>query len=150
MTSRLNQDSAAGAMFLAFGAVGLVLGRDYPTGTALRMGAGYVPQLLCWLMLLIGLVVAVKGLFRGGAALAPWAWKPLAIIIVSILVFAGTIEGSGLAVACFGCVIIGAYAGHEFRLVEMLIVATVLTVGAVLLFVYGLGLPMAIKPLWLG
>ena len=43
-------------------ALGLWLSRDYPIGTALRMGTGYVPRLLCWLLLGLGVIVLVQGL----------------------------------------------------------------------------------------
>jgi hypothetical protein len=36
-------------LFIGVGALGLWLSRNYPVGTALRMGTGCVPQLLCFL-----------------------------------------------------------------------------------------------------
>src|SRR2546430_2521167 len=41
----------AGLMFLGIAILGLWISRDYPVGTALRMGTGYVPRLLCWILL---------------------------------------------------------------------------------------------------
>ena len=52
----------AGLLFIAVGALGLWLSRDYPIGTALRMGTGYVPRLLCWLLLGLGVIILVQGL----------------------------------------------------------------------------------------
>ena len=47
-------DVLAGLMFIAIAALGLWVSRDYPVGTALRMGTGYVPRLLCWILLGLG------------------------------------------------------------------------------------------------
>ncbi len=52
----------AGLMFIAIAALGLWVSRDYPIGTALRMGTGYVPRLLCWILMGLGAVVLVQGL----------------------------------------------------------------------------------------
>ena len=41
-----NQDGLAGLMFIAFGVLGLWLGRGYGMGTAMRMGPGAVPTIL--------------------------------------------------------------------------------------------------------
>ena len=56
------KDVLAGLMFMAVAAFGLWLSRDYPIGTALRMGTGYVPRLLCWILLGLGAVVFLQGL----------------------------------------------------------------------------------------
>ena len=45
------QERAGRALFMAVAVFGLWLSRDYPIGTALRMGTGYVPRLLCWILL---------------------------------------------------------------------------------------------------
>ncbi len=56
------KDVLAGLLFIAVAAFGLWLSRDYPIGTALRMGTGYVPRLLCWILLGLGAVVFLQGL----------------------------------------------------------------------------------------
>src|SRR5262245_23581691 len=56
------RDVLAGLMFVGVALFGLWLSRDYPIGTALRMGTGYVPRLLCWILLGLGVVVLVQGL----------------------------------------------------------------------------------------
>ena len=39
-----------------------------PIGTALRMSTGYVPRLLCWILMGLGVVVLVQGLRETDAA----------------------------------------------------------------------------------
>ena len=52
----------AGLMFIVIAALGLWVSRNYPIGTALRMSTGYVPRLLCWLLMGLGAIVLVQGL----------------------------------------------------------------------------------------
>jgi putative tricarboxylic transport membrane protein len=52
----------AGLMFIALAVLGLWVSRSYPVGTALRMGTGYMPRLLCWVLMGLGAVVLAQGL----------------------------------------------------------------------------------------
>ena len=67
--TRIGQDVGAGLMFIAIGALGLFLARNYPVGTALRMEPGYVPRLLCWGIIGVGVITAARGLLAGDTAL---------------------------------------------------------------------------------
>jgi hypothetical protein len=57
-------DVLSGLLFIAVAAFGLWVSRDYTVGTALRMGTGYVPRLLCWMLMGLGVIVLVQGLDR--------------------------------------------------------------------------------------
>ena len=52
-------DVLSGLLFIAIAAFGLWLSRDYPVGTALRMGTGYMPRLLCWVLLGVSVVILI-------------------------------------------------------------------------------------------
>src|SRR6476661_3559386 len=62
------KDVLAGLMFMAIAAFGLFVSRNYPIGTTLRMGTGYVPRLLLWVLAGLGLAVLVQGLREKGTA----------------------------------------------------------------------------------
>jgi putative tricarboxylic transport membrane protein len=141
-----NQDSVAGLMFIAWGAAGLWLARDYPVGSALRMGPGYMPSMLCWLMVILGAVVALKGAAIEGAALERWTFRPLVLICSGFLIFAFLIESAGLPAATIGSMLVGALGSPEFRVREQVILAVCTAAAAVGIFIYGLGLPMDIWP----
>ena len=142
--TRLNRDVLSGLVFVVIGAAGLWLGWDYAMGTPFRMGPGYFPRLLCAILVVIGLVVAIKGLIVKGLAPDSLNWKPLALITASTIAFAALITTAGLAPAAFAVVLLGAAGGPEFRVVEALTLAVILTCGAVALFIVGLGMPLAI------
>ena len=61
------KDVLAGLLFIGFAVIGLWASRNYPIGTTTRMGTGYVPRLLCWILLGLGALVFVQGL-RDAAA----------------------------------------------------------------------------------
>ena len=52
----------SGLLFIAIACLGLWLSREYPVGTLRRMGSGFMPQMLCWLLMGLGGIVLVQGL----------------------------------------------------------------------------------------
>ena len=134
----------SGVVFVAIGAAGLWIGRDYALGTPFRMGPGYFPRVLCGLLVAIGLFVAVRGLIAGGEAPERLIWRPLLLITLATVAFAALITTAGLAPAAFAVVLIGAMGGPEFRVLEALVLAVLLAGAAVALFILGLGMPLSI------
>ena len=55
-----NKDFWAGLMLIAVGALAVVLARDYPLGTVMRMGPGYFPVALGALLVLFGIYVLAR------------------------------------------------------------------------------------------
>lgn len=146
MTRRFGQDVAAGLMFIGFGTLGLYLARNYPIGTALRMEPGYVPRLLCWGMIGMGVIIAARGLLAGDAAIARWHWRPLLFVLGGLIAFRYLIEPVGLVTAAIVIVVLGAFGSREVKLKDTLLLAVGLAAGSVALFYYALGLPMRIWP----
>ena len=142
----LNRDLVAGLMFVVWGVAGLWIASDFPRGTALRMGPGYMPLLLCWGLVILGGVIAIKGLMTTGVSLTAWHLRPLILVLAAIVAFAVLIEPAGLAIATVAIVLIGAAGGIEFHWREALALALGLATGAVGLFVYGLKLTMPVWP----
>ena len=60
------KDVLAGLLFIAVAVLGLWASRNYPIGTATRMGTGYVPRLLCWILLGLGVAGVAAGPARQG------------------------------------------------------------------------------------
>ncbi|MBI3434008.1 MAG: tripartite tricarboxylate transporter TctB family protein [Proteobacteria bacterium] len=147
----LRGDVLAGLMFVAVGALGLFLSRHYPVGTALRMGTGYMPRLLCWILLVLGLLVAAQALvFSRAPPLAlQWSgWRPLLFVTLAVLVFGFTIERLGVVAATAFLVLVGAFARRGLRPLEIVATAFLLVVFTVGIFVWGLGLTLDVWPEW--
>jgi hypothetical protein len=133
-------------------ALGLWLSRDYQIGTALRMGTGYVPRLLCWSLLALGIVILLRGL-RGPVA-APigegiaWAWRPAFFVTGALTAFALSLERLGLVLSIFVLVLLGACATRLLRPLETIIAAVALIAFSYLVFIVGLGLTLPVWPKW--
>ena len=144
------KDVLAGLMFIGFAALGLWLSRNYPVGTAVRMGTGYVPRLLCWILLLLGAVVLVMGLRAADAEDGPPAlrWRPIVLIPAALTAFALTIERFGIVIAGLLLIGIGALGGRDMRPLEVAAAAAALVFFTWAIFIWALGLPIPVWPEW--
>jgi putative tricarboxylic transport membrane protein len=140
------RDFYAGVIFLSFGLCAVLVGRDYPMGSALRMGAGYFPFVLGVLLLILGAVICVKSLLIPGEKLETIGLRPLLLVLAAIAAFAASVDTLGLVAATILLTVIGAAASPESRWREVAVLTVALlalTLGA---FVYGLGLPFKLLP----
>ena len=142
------KDVLAGLLFMAVAVLGLWISRDYPIGTALRMSTGYVPRLLCWLLLGLGAAIFFQG-WRAPttASGAPEsAWRAVIAVTVGMVVFALSLERLGLVVAIALLTGISALAARGQRPVETALTALALAVLSWVVFVFGLGLTLPVWP----
>jgi hypothetical protein len=146
------KDLGAGALFAGFGVAALLLGRDQPMGSAVRMGPGYFPTVLGGLLVLIGLAVGLRALVRpaGAPAEAPIAWKPLLLVTAATVLFGLLLRGAGLAPAVTGLVLVAARASARFSWRAAVPLALGSALFCALVFVKALGLPIAIFGGWFG
>ena len=144
------QDVLAGLMFVGFAVLGLWLSRNYPIGTAVRMGTGYVPRLLCWILLVLGAVVVTMGLRAADAEdeQPGRRWRPLVLIPAALIAFALTIERLGIVIAGLLLIGIGALGGRDMRALEVVIAAAGLVFFTWAIFIWALGLPIPVWPEW--
>ena len=60
----LSKDLLSGLMFIAFGLAALYFGQKLALGTPVRMGPGYVPHMLSFILLSLGSIIVLATLFR--------------------------------------------------------------------------------------
>ena len=138
---RNNRDFIAGLLFIVLGGLAVALARDYPFGTTMRMGPGYFPTVLGGILLLFGVYVLARGVRSGDRVKGEWGWKPLALIVLSIVLFGLLLDRVGMIPATVVTLIVAAAAGREFRWKEVILLAAVMTAFSVAVFSYGLKLP---------
>ena len=145
--SYLHTDVLAGLLFIAFGLVGLLLSRDYDMGTLQQMSTGYFPRLVCYGLLLLGAAIAWFGLKaqEPDHEAVPLS-RAVVLIPVAVAVFGWTIEHYGLVLALLAMLLIGAPAGKGLRPLPFLIAAITLIVVCILIFVWGLRMPIDVWP----
>ena len=141
------QDLGAGLVFILIGAAGYYFGQDLTTGTAARMGPGYFPMLLSGLIILIGLVVALRGLAIEGPSVERIQLRPIVFIVAAILMFGYLLDALGLVLTTIALTLVAAYARRDANLRETLLLGGGLAVFAVVVFVYALSQPL---PVWWG
>ena len=146
MKIKAPRDFWAGLMFIAFGLGFVLVGRNYEMGTAVRMGPAYFPTLLGGLLLFLGLIVFVQSFTVSGSPLPRFAFRPLIVILIAIGLFGALIRSVGLVPATVVLVVVSSVGNYEFRTKEVVIMAIGLTLFAVGVFSYGLGLPFKLWP----
>jgi putative tricarboxylic transport membrane protein len=136
-----SKDFWSGIMLIAIGAGALIIGRDYPFGTALRMGAGFFPLVLGAALVVFGVFFAIRGLRSHDRIEGNWSLRALVILPLAFILFGLLMQYAGFVPALFALIVGSAAAGTEFRLVEVLLLAAFLTVVCVAVFIWALGLP---------
>ena len=88
MVRFLSKDLLSGLMFLVFGLVALHFGQKLALGTPVRMGPGYVPHMLSFILLSLGSSIVLSALFRTADRREKERfWIPVAALTVLVFVF---------------------------------------------------------------
>jgi putative tricarboxylic transport membrane protein len=146
---RNNRDFWAGVVYIALGAVGMWMAREYPFGSALRMGPGYFPTVLGGLMIAFGILVLVAGIRNNVKMKGTWSWRALIVLPLATFVFGFIMEEWGFIPAMLVLIPLSAASGNEFKWGEIILLTIGLTVICTGVFIYGLGLPYPlVKGLW--
>ena len=138
---RDNQDFWSGVMLIAVGMTAVVISRNDPFGTSLRMGPGYFPTVLGSILSLFGLWFLAKA-FRSTEKIEPgWSLRALVVIQVSLVLFGILMTHGGFVPALIVLIFGSALASTEFNLIEVVLLTVGLTIGCIAVFIWGLGLP---------
>ena len=139
-------DILTAILFVGIGALGLWAGRDLTLGTASAMGPGYLPRVVCWLLILVGLTIGGFALFRERNDIARPKLRPIAVILAAIVGFAFVAEHLGFVAASIWLLLVGSAADRESKLREVILLTAGLTAFGALVFIVGLGVQMPIWP----
>ena len=111
------------------------------------MGPGYFPIILSWIIVAVGFVLGFTAVTVEGPPIEPVQLRPITVIIAAILVFGLLIGAAGLAIAAVLLTVLAAYARHDAKLGEAVLLGIGLAAFTVAVFVYGLSQPL---PAWWG
>lgn len=146
MKIKSQKDFYSGLLFMVIG-IGFAWGATtYNVGTGARMGPGYFPLMLGILMALLGALITFKAMIiktEDGDKIGTWAWKPLFFVIAANLIFGVLLGGlpsiklpaMGMIAAIYVLTFVASLAGEEFKLKEVLILATILAVASYIGFI---------------
>lgn len=142
---RAEKDFWAGLLYVVLAAAFLWFGRDYKMGAAARMGPGYFPLTLGWILGGFGVVSIIRSFMTDGSPIGGIAWKKLAIITIAVLAFAVILPKLGLIFALPALVVISSLASEQSEYdIKAVLVLAALTIFCIIVFVKGLGVPMPI------
>jgi hypothetical protein len=145
MRVRNQQDFLAGLLFILIASGALWVGWSYPAGSAVRMSAGYFPRLVSVLLAALGLLILLRSLRYDGPRLAPFALRPLVMVPAAVVAFGLGIQYFGFVPAVLLIALFGSFADRQARWREALIASVALTLAAIAIFIWGIGLSI---PLW--
>lgn len=157
MRIKSQKDFFAGLMFSVVG-VGFAVGAStYSIGEGARMGPGYFPLMLGIVLAFLGAVLVFESLVvetEDGEKIGKWAWRPLGYIIAANLAFGVLLAGlpsvglpaMGMVAGIYGLTLIASLAGDEFNLKEVLVLATILSAGSYVAFIWLLKLQFQVWP----
>jgi putative tricarboxylic transport membrane protein len=140
------QDFWGCVALMALAIFALWAGSDLPGMHGFAFGPGTAPRLFASCLLLLAGAVALWSLFFDGPPVGRFYARGPIVVMISIFAFAAMIRPLGLAMTTFVCFMIAAAGSTETRWIETTLTAIGFTIGAVLLFVYGLSLPFQIWP----
>lgn len=146
---RNRKDLSFGIFLIVVGIGGLLAIRNLNMGSILRMGPGWMPRALCFLLLLIGAALGARSFFMGEERVTAVQARPVIFTILSVVFFALGLPLLGLPLTVFGTVLLAAFGDYETRLIEALGLAVLLAVGCALIFVEGLGMTVNLLPVGL-
>jgi len=136
------KDVGSGAMFLVIGLAFTWNGwRNLPLTTDGAIGPGSFPLGLSLLLTGFGVGLIIKAMRTEPATLTPISWRGLPLIVLSVLVFAVSIETLGALPALLASTFLAAMAPREANWKTATIVTVALTAFCLGVFIYALGLP---------
>lgn len=147
----LNQkDAVAGGVFALAGAYfSLDAWFNLEMGSALRMGPGYYPFLVGLILTGLGLAIGLRALAGGGSPIGRVNWRGAALVSVAPLLFGGLLPGLGLVPAVTATAFVTSFASRQVNPLLAIATSAGLSLFCVLIFVYGLGLPLRAFGPWL-
>lgn len=157
MVIRSQKDFFSGLLFAGIGGVFAFVARNYQLGTSARIGPGYFPLGVGFLLVAVGLLIMFRALgprAQRGERIRAFAWRPLLVVLLANFVFGILLGGvrmiglppMGLLFTVMVTVVIAATATDEFRPHEALMLALGLAVLAYVVFGVLLRSPIAMFP----
>ena len=139
------RDFVAGVAMIAVGLfVALYASSQYQVGTAARMGPGYFPAMLGWILAFLGLVVSLFA-FRQVVHLInppPFTPRPFIAVIAAVAFFALLITRIGLIPTTILMVMITASGSSSFQPRRALLLGV--SLAAIAWLIFSLGLQMTL------
>lgn len=138
------QNVSAGIIFLVIAVAFGVEATKYEFGRAVRMGPGFIPLLLSFLLACLGLAIAIADFMKhnGVGSDQPAPWRGIVLICVSLGIFGAYGRSLGLVPCVFLCTFLTSFA--SIRNTAFLALLNAGFLSALCWAVFKLGLEMSL------
>lgn len=144
MLKRDLRDILAGVFVCIVGLFFALVGTNYSFGTAARMGPGYMPVVLGWILFVLGLLIMIPAFFRKGEPIQVH-WDSLLASTVALVVFAFTLNIMGVFLSTIIAVLI-ATTPKRMHFGVRGVIAIAIAVITSLIFIAGLDMTVSLFP----
>ena len=141
MRIKSQEDFWSGLLFIGFGVAAIVIARDYPMGSAMRMGPGYFPTLIGGGLIVLGPIIGALSLRNQGVGIGTWPWRAMLLMSLAFVIFAWGMETIGFIPSLAILIIVSSLSTPHFRWNEVALETVVMLIGSWAVFIYALELP---------
>ena len=142
-----SREFLCGAFFALLGILACILASRHGMGSASRMGPGYFPRLLGWILIALGAFGIIRCIVRETyEPLGALGLRQLLLVIGPFAAFGLLLERAGLLLAGSVMLIASTVASRDFEIRFSLLVTAMIVLFTYLVFVYGLHMPIPVWP----
>ncbi len=145
MKHRDRHDLIGGVLLGALGLFVAFYSQRYDFGTPARMGPGFFPHVLGWILAVLGVLIALPAWFRRTAEPLDVQWKNALFVLGAIVLFAFTLKPLGLVLSTFAAAFVATLADKAITWRGRLLVSAGVAAVTVAIFIGGLSM---VLPLW--
>lgn len=145
MTNKDYRDILGGLLMVVFGVFAAVYAQRYELGTMQRMGPGYFPIVLGWLLAILGVFIMIPGFLKQGTRIKV-DWGPLLWVTLSIVIFGVALNTLGLIITAFLMVVVSSMPGLDMNWTRRLVSAACVSFITYFIFSFLLGMVIPVWP----
>lgn len=149
MKQRDYQDIVGGLLLTALGVFVGLYASQYDMGTPARMGPGFFPTILGWILAVLGVLIALPAFFRRGPPITV-QWGNAFFVLGAIVMFAFLLRPAGILVATFIAAFVASLADKEITWKGRVYVSLGVAAVTWLVFIFGLSMRLPLWPAFMG
>ncbi len=145
MRNKDKTDIIGGLLVTALGIFAVLQSQQYEMGHLRQMGPGFFPTAIGWILIILGILICIPALLREGPSVKV-NWKGFLWVMLSIFVFASTLNYVGLPLATMISVL-AATGASSLSWRSRLYLCVSVAIITYLIFKVGLGMNMPVLPM---
>lgn len=142
-------DFAAGLIFVGVGLLYGMMSLRLSLGSALEMGPGYFPLVLCGLLVALGGVILITSFSGGpGETFGKVPWRAVMMLPLAIVVFGAGLKYLGLLPSVFVSAFLASNASGGISMTRRVASSLALAIFCTLVFSWGVNLHIPVLGAW--